>query len=69
MNKLKKIAATIAFAMFSFFAQAQTASNDSILKTNGKIYVVMIVVIVIVAGLFLYLLNLDRKINKLEKKN
>jgi CcmD family protein len=39
------------------------------MKSNGKIYVVMAVVIVIVAGLFLYLLNLDGKITKLEKKN
>jgi CcmD family protein len=37
------------------------------MKTNGKIYVVMTVVIVIVAGLFLYVLNLDRKLTKLEK--
>lgn len=70
MNKLKHIAATMAFALLSVFANAQDVANnnESIMKSNGKIYVVMAVVIVIVAGLFLYLLNLDKKISKLEKE-
>lgn len=69
MNKLKRIAATIAFALVSVLANAQDVANNTegIMKSNGKIYVVMTVVIVIIAGLFLYLLNLDKKINKLEK--
>ena len=69
MNKLKNITATIAFALLSVLANAQTVTDDnnSVMKSNGKIYVVMTVVIVIVAGLFLFLLNLDRKISKMEK--
>jgi CcmD family protein len=70
MNKLKHIAATIAFVLVSILADAQDIANNNegIMKSNGKIYVVMLVVIVIVAGLFLYLLNLDKKISKLEKE-
>lgn len=70
MNKLKNIGTTIAFALLSILANAQTTvnDNDSVMKSNGKIYVVMTVVIVIVVGLFLFLLNLDRKISKLEKE-
>ncbi|OIQ97368.1 hypothetical protein GALL_206280 [mine drainage metagenome] len=70
MNKLKRIAAVIAMAMISVFAQAQDTANDNndVMKSNGKIYVVMCVVIVIVLGLFLYLIRLDRKITKLEKE-
>lgn len=70
MNKLKRIAAVIAMAMISVFAQAQNAANDNndVMKSNGKIYVVMCVVIVIVLGLFFYLIRLDRKITKLEKE-
>lgn len=70
MNKLKRIAAVIAMAMISVFAHAQDAANDNndVMKSNGKIYVVMCVVIVIVLGLFLYLIRLDRKITKLEKE-
>ena len=37
------------------------------MNSNGKIYVVMAVVVIIVIGLFVYLINLDRKIKKLEK--
>jgi CcmD family protein len=69
MNKLKYFAAALTLALFSAGVKAQDTvnANDSIMKTNGKIYVVMTVVIVIVAGLFLYVLNLDRKLTKLEK--
>ena len=71
MNKQKNIAVTIAFALLSVLANAQTVTDDnnSVMKSNGKIYVVMTVVIVIVAGLFLFLLNLDRKISRIEKEN
>ena len=70
MNKLKRIAATIAMVMITVFANAQDTAAEAtdVMKTNGKIYVVMAVVIVIVLGLFIYLINLDRKIAKLEKE-
>ena len=52
---------------------AQNTANDvnqgNFMTSNGKIFVVMAVVVVIVLGLFLYLANLDRKISRLEKKN
>ncbi len=71
MNKLKQIGATIAFAILSVFANAQTATAEShdIMRSNGKVYVVMAVVVTIVLGLFLYLISLDRKISKLERKS
>lgn len=60
----------------SFFIQlvaaAQTtvsdaAPKDGLMRSEGKIYVVMAVVITILAGLILYVLRLDNKITKLEK--
>lgn len=36
-------------------------------RANGKIYVVIAVLLIILFGLFLYVVRLDRKINKLEK--
>ena len=70
MNSLKRIAATIAMALITVFAQAQNVvpDNNDVMKSNGKIYVVMCVVIVIVLGMLLYLINLDRKISNLEKE-
>jgi len=38
-----------------------------VMKENGKIYVVIAVMLTILAGLVLYLIRLDRKISKLEK--
>lgn len=37
-------------------------------RADGKIYVVIIVVAIILAGLFTYLILLDRKIGKIEKE-
>ena len=37
------------------------------LRADGKIYVVILVVVTILLGLFLYVIRLDRKISKLEK--
>jgi CcmD family protein len=36
------------------------------LRANGKIYVVVAVVVIIVAGLLAYLVALDRKVSRLE---
>jgi hypothetical protein len=36
-------------------------------RANGKIYVVIAVVVIILSGLILYVIRLDRKISRLEK--
>ena len=38
------------------------------LRSNGKIYVVVAVLLIIFAGISAFLIHLDRKISKLEKK-
>ena len=38
------------------------------MRHNGKIYVVVSVILIIFAGLILYLVRLDRKITRLEKE-
>ena len=45
----------------------KTEEPTDFMRSNGKIYVVMAVVVIIVLGIFIYLLNLDKKIKKLEK--
>lgn len=37
------------------------------MRSSGKIYVVVAVLAIVLIGLFLYLISLDRKITKLEK--
>ena len=38
------------------------------MRSNGRIYVVVAVVVVILVGLILYLVRLDKKISRLEKE-
>lgn len=52
----------------STLCSAQPEMADT-LRSNGKIYVVVAVLATIFAGIFIYLLLLDRKITKLEKTN
>jgi CcmD family protein len=48
-------------------AQEKVEMADT-MRSNGRIYVVVAVVVVILLGLFLYLIRLDRKISRLEKE-
>jgi hypothetical protein len=37
------------------------------MRSNGKIYVVIAVILTILAGLILYLVRIDRRVSRLEK--
>ena len=65
---MKKLISILTFTLFTFFANAQDIKMADVMKENGKIYVVIAVMLTILAGLVLYLVRLDRKISKLEKK-
>lgn len=72
MNKLVKTISLILLLVISTNLQAQeTVAEDTagLMRSNGKIYVVVAVVVTILLGLFAYVFNLDRKISKLEKKS
>jgi uncharacterized membrane protein len=49
------------------FAQNETAV-ETVMRSNGKIYVVLAVCVTILAGLILYLVSIDRKIAKIEDR-
>jgi hypothetical protein len=50
--------------------QAMTANNaDSLMLRDGKIYLVMTVVSIILVGLFIYVASVDKKISKLENSS
>jgi CcmD family protein len=71
MKQFKKysLLSLLLFFITNSFAQDTLNGGDKNFMTeSGKINVVMAVVVVIVLGLFIYLINLDRKISKLEKK-
>jgi protein-S-isoprenylcysteine O-methyltransferase Ste14 len=64
---IKKILAVIVFVCCTVSLQAQTADTD-VMRSNGKIYVVVAVCLTILIGLFLYVFSIDRKISKWEKE-
>lgn len=55
----------------SFFSTARSQSTETMagtMRSNGKIYVVVAVLVTIVIGLFIYLIRIDKKVSKLEKE-
>ena len=72
MNRIKRITGVIVFALFQIVAIAQNAvvaepSND-LMRSNGKIFLVMTIVVVLIIGLLLYVASIDKRLSKLEKK-
>ena len=50
------------------FAQPPVQMADT-MRSNGKIYVVVVVCLTILVGLFIYLFVIDRKITRFEKES
>lgn len=71
MRKIKYLSVLIFSLLLTLINHAQTdkAEMADTMRSNGRIYVVVAVVVVILLGLFLYLVRLDKKITRLEKNN
>lgn len=69
MKKMFKLSLTTILALlhFSVLAQQEVEMADT-LRAEGKIYVVVAIMLVIFVGLIGYLFLMDRKITRLEKK-
>jgi len=67
---MKNIIRLLSFLSFLFVSgnlHAQTQNAD-VMRSNGRIYVVIAIIITILTGLILYMVRIDRKISKLEKE-
>lgn len=53
--------------LLPFVAQAQESEMASQMRSDGKIYVVIGVLLLIFLGLSLYLFSIDRKLRKIEQ--
>jgi hypothetical protein len=70
MRKASLIA--LAFMLFlPLLSVAQEVEPEmaDVMRSNGKIYVVVLVLATIFAGIIAYLVRLDRKISKFEKNH
>ena len=50
-------------------ALAQAQTFDNLMRSSGRIYVVIAVLLIIFVGIILYIVRIDRKISKLKKDN
>lgn len=71
MRKIRFISFVL-FLLCSVFIQAQSATNPPVemadgMRSDGKIYVVVGVLVIILFGLLAYLISIDRKIKRVEK--
>ena len=67
---LRKMLLVFTFLCSSIISFAQNnSSSEELMRSNGKIYVVVAVCLTILTGLFIYVFLIDRKISKIEKEN
>lgn len=59
----------ILLQMVAMAQGSDTVEMADAMRENGKIYVVVAVILTIFAGIIIYLVRLDRKISKLEKES
>ena len=67
---IRTIFLAISFLLLHSVLLAQngnTVEMADTMRSNGRIYVVVAVVLTIFAGIIIYLVRLDRRISKLEK--
>lgn len=70
MNKIfRSLWLVVCGLLFSSISFAQDAKPEmaDMMRSNGKIYVVVAVCLTILIGLFIYVFLIDRKISRLEK--
>ena len=69
MKSVNKIFALITALLLTFSANAQNdVEMADTMRAEGKIYVVVGIILIILIGLIAYLFALDRKVKKLEDR-
>ncbi|MFY0253650.1 CcmD family protein [Chitinophaga sp. 30R24] len=73
INKAFSFCLTLAMLFISVLANAQQQDTEKgpineFFRSNDKIYVIVGVLVIIFIGIVLFLINLDRKISKLEER-
>jgi CcmD family protein len=66
MNRSLATILLLFFTTLTIFGQEKVEMADK-LRSDGKIYVVVAIIIIILIGLFIYLFSMDKKVKNLEK--
>lgn len=64
----KKIIATFCLLVVCLFQAKAAGQLEETMFASGKIYTFLVVALVVLAGMFFYLIRLDSKLSKLEKE-
>ena len=67
MTKRILLSLTLLLFNVSLWAQKPDVKMADTMRDNGKIYVVVAVILAIFIGIIIYLIRLDRKMTRLEK--
>ena len=67
---MKKVSLALAYMLFTLCAMAQDNSVEMAtgLRSSGKIWVVVGVVLTIMIGMYIYLFTIDKRVKKLEDR-
>ncbi len=65
---MRRIISVLLACLLSLPGFSQEVEMADTMRSEGKIYVVVAIVLVILAGLILYVFTLDRKASRLEQK-
>jgi len=72
MRKIKTLFSLFILLLNTMFVQAQEGAGKTnfgeTMRSNGRIYVVIAVILTILIGLILYIVRLDKKMSKMEKE-
>ena len=69
MDKIYRMLFTVFCFLFGAvcYGQKKEVEMADVMRSNGKIYVVVAVCLTILIGLFIYVFVVDRKVSRLEK--
>ena len=66
-HHIKYLAGLLLFFCHAAIAQPEKVEMADVMRSEGKIYVVVAIILVVLAGLIAYLFLLDKKLGKMEK--
>ncbi len=73
MQKIRNLISLFILLLTTIIVQAQEGTAKTgfgeTMRSSGRIYVVIAVILTILIGLILYLVRLDKKMSKMEKEN
>jgi len=68
MKKISLLALLLIVCSAVIAQPAQTVEMADTMRSSGKIYVVIVTIVIIFAGLAVYLFSIDRRLKKIEKE-